>query len=83
MTPTVGRVVLVLGIPAQSNGAMVAPGIITRVWNDTTVNVTVFPDASAPVPATSVKLCASEDEAYAERDKFDYPQTVAYWPPRV
>lgn len=46
MTPTLGQVVAVRADPSRNNGAVVAPAIVTRVWNEEVVNVTVFPDAA-------------------------------------
>jgi hypothetical protein len=43
--PSVGRIVHVPMDPATNNGADFAPAVITRVWNDTTVNVRVLADA--------------------------------------
>lgn len=83
MTPTIGRIVHVLGIPAESNGSTVAPAVVTRVWSNDLLNVTVFPDAAAPVPATSVRLFDNENDARAASTEREYPQTVAFWPPRA
>jgi hypothetical protein len=83
MTPSPGRIVLVRGIQANSNGSDVAPAIITRAWSNDLVNVLVFPDCAAPVPATSVALVDDEAAARALQDSKEYPATVAYWPPRV
>lgn len=83
--PSIGRIVHVVGGPATSNTADVAPGIITRTWGahpdgGEVINVTVFPDAgiSPAATATSVRLFDTEDEARAH-----LPSTVAFWPPRV
>lgn len=81
--PSVGRVVLVQGVQANANGATVAPALITRVWNDGMINCTVLPDASAPVPATSVRLFDTEADATAAQAESGHPFTVAYWPPRI
>lgn len=79
MTPTIGRVVHVLGGVAVSNGANVAPAIITRVWEQANgtylINCTVFPDASPPRAATSVKLVKNHTEAKEHGH-------AAFWPPR-
>lgn len=82
--PTVGRSVLVIGGPAVSNGTDVAPGVITRVWGDDMVNVTVFPDFSnQPRCCSSVRLY--RDEQAARDAKADAPEGAgatpyAYWP---
>jgi hypothetical protein len=49
--PSLGRIVLFRSEPA--NGVNEHPAIITRVWSDTCVNLTVFLDAGAPFIATS------------------------------
>lgn len=82
-TPSVGRIVHLIGIHANSNGADVAPAIITRVWSDTMVNVTAFPDSGNAHSVTSVKLVETEDEARAINREAEHPQSVAFWPPRV
>ena len=81
--PTVGRSVLVTGGAAVFNGADVAPAVITRVWSDDLVNVTVFPDASQGVCAcTSVRLFRDETAARGARDSAPEGSTTAYayWP---
>jgi hypothetical protein len=83
MKPSLGRILLVIGTPANGNGADIAPAVVTRVWSDEMVNVTVFPDCGAPVPATSVRIVADEEAARAVNDGAPYPQTLAFWPPRV
>lgn len=81
--PTVGRSVLVLGGPAVFNGTDVAPAVITRVWSDDLVNVTVFPDGSQGVcSSTSVRLYRDEAAARGARDNAPGGSTAAhaYWP---
>jgi hypothetical protein len=84
MTPAIGRIVHVIGPDAESNGARVAAAVITRVWSEDLVNVTIFPDGGAPISRTSIKLYADEDEArsitYAD---VRYLPNQAFWPPRV
>jgi hypothetical protein len=82
-TPSLGRIVHLIGPHANSNGASVAPAIITRVWSDEMINVTVFPDCGTAGAATSVKLVADEAAAHALRDAATSPQNIAYWPGRV
>lgn len=85
MTPSIGRIVHVIGPDAESNGAAVAPAIITRVWSEDLVNVTIFPDGAAPVARTSVRLYADEDEAHrqAGASARSAASNQAFWPPRV
>jgi hypothetical protein len=81
--PTVGRNVLVLGGPAVFNGTDVAPAVITRVWSEEMVNVTVFPDSSQGVcSCTSVRLYRDEATARSARDSAPEGSTAAYayWP---
>lgn len=75
MKPSVGRIVLVPADPATNNGASVAPGIITRVWSDTLVNVRVLLDGTNTEWKTSVELFNTAEEASGKH--------ACYWPPRV
>lgn len=59
MTPTIGRIVLYRG-PLLTNGAPEAPAIVTRVWSDTCVNITVFRDYGTPEIVASVPLDADK-----------------------
>lgn len=85
--PSVGRIVHVVGGPAVSNGADVAPGIVTRVWSESpdgdfwTINATVFPDCgiSPAQSASSVYLYETEEVA-RERSSAN---AAAFWPPRA
>lgn len=58
MTPTIGRIVWFKSRdPDQvGNNASEVPAIITRVWSDTCINLTVFRDADTPAYATSVMM---------------------------
>ena len=77
-TPAVGRVVHVKVNPAENNGQDYAPGIITRVWSDEMVNVSVLLDSpSGPIQKTSVKLTEARP---AEGED---AHNAAWWPPRV
>lgn len=71
--PSVGRIVMHRGI--SSNAAIDHPAIITRVWSDVTVNLTIFPDNGSPECKTSVMLLADPkaEDAY----------TGWYWPIKV
>jgi hypothetical protein len=82
-TPAIGRIVHLIGPYANSNGTDVAPAIITRVWSDTMINVTAFPDCGGTTSASSVKFVADEAAARAINEGSEYPQSVAFWPPRV
>lgn len=50
MKPSIGRIVHVC---TDANGT-VEPAIITRVWSDTCINVTLFPDCADPHSLTSI-----------------------------
>ena len=54
MKPSIGRIVIHHGV--QSNGEQRHPAIITRVWSDELVNLTVFPDNGFPISQTSQSL---------------------------
>jgi hypothetical protein len=68
--PSLGRIVLF-----HELGKEPAPAIVTRVWTDTTVNITVFRDAIDSQPRTSVEYADPENPA--GRSEF------WSWPPRV
>ncbi|MGW4108546.1 hypothetical protein [Streptomyces sp. NPDC004976] len=77
--PSVGRIVLVPAEPTMNNGADVAPAIITRVWNDSTINVRVLLDSqNAPEWRTSLV----HTDALEGLDGNASPHRWA-WPPRV
>jgi hypothetical protein len=70
--PTIGRIVLV-NLPAGGDARTFAPGIITRVWSDTAINVSVFRDGDAHVsPYTSLVY-----------DEHGHTLHSWSWPPRV
>jgi len=73
--PTLGRTVIVRG-PA-SNGTSHHPGVITRVWNERMVNVTVFLDNGPITCLTSVRFFESEEDAESS------PGAVCYFPTKV
>ena len=82
MKPTVGRIVHVnLPMEMQSNGAAIAPGIITRVWDERKgmpypyINVTVFRDASL-----TPLFCGSME--HADFKPIGYGGPTWFWPPR-
>lgn len=80
MKPSVGSIVHV-EVPIEgNNGSTVAPGIITRVWNDRMVNVRVLLDGPDVRWMTSVTLYDSQDDLEAAR--IDTTMHAAYWPPR-
>lgn len=73
--PSLGRIVLTFLTPEENNGSEVAPALITRVWSDDMVNVTVFPDAEyGPVRRTSVRLVDSQPSESGP---------ACWWPPRA
>lgn len=56
-TPSIGRIVHWWDHMGPEGGPGRAhPAIITRVWSDTSVNLTVFRDGSVPIPASSQQL---------------------------
>lgn len=70
MKPSLGRIVLVRNFAKPGNES---PAMITRVWNDSCINVTVFPDCQLPFVLTSV----------VRDDNMDTPNMAWRWPPRV
>ncbi len=85
--PSVGRIVLVPmdAVNLPSNGATVVPGMITRVFSDTVVNLQVFLDSGPVVAKTSAHLYDDEEaaEAGAPGVQRAYAELRCYWPPRV
>lgn len=73
MKPSLGRIVLFRSL--DSNGSKEHPALVTRVWSDTCVNLTVFPDYGELVFKTSVN----------QNESLEGPnQELAWrWPPRV
>ena len=77
MTPTIGRIVHVF--PGENtqwhfngNGANdPIAAIITRVWNNDSINVIAFPDASTPLPLTSVNRKKTHPSM-----RWDWPEIV-------
>ncbi|MFC8520823.1 hypothetical protein [Streptomyces sp. NPDC057257] len=90
-TPSLGRIVIVAVDPRANNGTDEAPGIISRVWSDNTVNVRVLFDGDEIAWQTSVTLFESRDALLANYqqlldDGVITEETVpfgAYWPQRV
>ncbi len=75
--PSIGRIVLVPMNPGENNGETVAPAIITRVWNERTINVRVLGDNQAIDWRTSVGFVESLDDLQPG-------QLHSWsWPPRV
>lgn len=62
MKPTIGRIVILHDKSKSWNGSYLAPAIITRVWSDICVNLTVFPDTLNTLSYTSVILNQSLDQ---------------------
>lgn len=77
--PSLGRIVLVSVDPAMNNGAAEAPAVITRVWNDTVINVRVLTDSDS-VPEWRTSL--THRDTFDGLDAFLDPRRWT-WPPRV
>ena len=73
MKPSLGRIVLFRSL--DSNGTKEHPALVTRVWSDTCVNLTVFPDYGDVITKTSIN----------QNESLEGPnQELAWrWPPRV
>ena len=93
MQPSVGRIVHVLVDPRQNNGTDVAPGVVTRVWSDTCVNLRVLLDGpdvqwltSVPLAETRQALEDNLDRLVAEGVVSGDPRprpNGAFWPPKT
>jgi hypothetical protein len=90
--PAICRWVITPVDPAFNNGADRAPAVITRVWGDDVVNLTVFGDYNSPSFKSSVRLFRDEEAMLAWLDstlhgtgREEPPKSplAAYWPPRV
>lgn len=79
MNPTLGRTVHVVGY--TSNGSNTHPGIVTRAWSETCVNLTLFPDNGGPLCMTSIRF--EQTQPLAEAYSAQSGQPCAYWPQRV
>lgn len=89
LTPSLGRIVIV-ATPEGYNGALVQPGIITRVWNTDSqarsgcmglINVKVLPDLNVPFDRASIYLYHSEADAHADTSVGD--TLKCWWPERT
>jgi len=78
--PSIGRIVLVPMDPSLNNGADVAPAVICRVWNDTTVNVRVLGDGPGTEWRTSLTYAPELGAPDLAAANAMYGWT---WPPRV
>jgi hypothetical protein len=78
-SPSIGRVVHAWVDPASNNGHHIAAAVVTRVWGDDVVNLSVFVDAdTGPVRQTSARFV----EELPGPD--DVPNGYVWtWPPRV
>lgn len=72
--PQVGDIVIFYmdANEAPSNGTREHPAVISRVWSEQMVNLTVFPDLGAPYTCGSVLSIDAE-----ARSEF-----AAYWKPK-
>lgn len=52
----IGDIVFVVVDPRQNNGSDVAPAIVTRVWNENSINVKAVTDGPDNLWLTSIKL---------------------------
>ncbi|MCH5677823.1 hypothetical protein [Streptomyces gilvus] len=74
--PSVGRIVHVPVDPATNNGAAIAPGIITRVWSESIVNVRVLHDSDAISWRTSAIYRDSFDDIEGAPAVWSWPERV-------
>lgn len=78
--PSQGRIVLVphpTQGPNEDGSIEYMPAIITKVWNDDCVNVSIIVDGQGqPVPRSSCTFINEGDEVAAQSHRW-------MWPPRV
>ncbi len=79
MSLAINRWLICKGI--QFNSTDEHPALVTRVWNEDCVNVTVFLDAGPMASRTSVRVCKTREEAQAILDQGN--EVAAFWSPRV
>lgn len=84
---SLGRVVIAVGFKARSNGADVAPAMITRVWSQREdgawlVNAKIFRDNGSEQDVTSVYLFDDEATARGNNESHE-TMTSLHWPARV
>jgi hypothetical protein len=92
-TPSLGRIVHTFVDPKTSNGAEIAPAIITRVWDVGTddrlpyVNIRAMLDSDTPPWwKTSIRIYPDEQAARDATQGVSHPAGgihAAFWPPRV
>jgi hypothetical protein len=58
---------------APVNGTSIHPAVITRVWSDDCVNLTVLFDAAPPAPRTSVLAKAAAGGDMTTSGFWDWP----------
>lgn len=82
--PSIGRIVHVPMDPESNNGLSFAAAIVTRVWDASMVNVTVFPDSpvSGTIQRTSITRVEELPERFTNRQD-GVQNNVWCWPPRV
>lgn len=69
--PSIGRIVHFRSLQND-----VCPAIITRVFTDTMVNLTIFPDNAMPVARTSVPFDADFKAPVTAMGSWSWPVTV-------
>lgn len=79
--PAIGDRVIVPVDPERSNGATCAPAIVTRVWNDTCVNLRVFADTDNELAARRTSCTLVDEIPLTEPG--ETPGAVWGWPPRA
>lgn len=79
--PSVGRIVHTWVQLESNNGSHVAPAVINRVWNEDSVNLTVFLDSdTGPVRRTSARFV---EELPGPDENPTGVGHVWTWPPRT
>ncbi|MGW2170426.1 hypothetical protein ACWC1C_07820 [Streptomyces sp. NPDC001705] len=79
--PSIGRIVHVPMPPAANNGSDTAAAVITRAFDDETVNVRIFADSTASPQEWRTSLTYTDELAYDPDDTTSLYRWT--WPARV
>ncbi len=79
--PTVGRIVLYRS-RTDNNKGQAYPAVITHVWSDSCVNLSIIQDGSYPLPAGEFTHGSCVTSVLQSSDPADLQPRTWIWPPR-